>query len=233
MEESSMEGPSLQLPGDSPEHVRQEELVESPGVDRQLPHLVKGLVVHSVDEARELVNMYSKSTKVKMVIRKHDKTCLKFICSKGRYQPSKSTGKRPNTHFTFTDCQAEIRWYKSPQGYLKISFMENVHNHPTDPLEYELRCPNLTETEIELIKTLKQYNVNPNEIADILRRKNKKKVTAKTIQNVALGEKAEDEKFGSEPLNNFVIGEAAKGGHCRSGIMNVIVKIFHHYSGCF
>ena len=183
------------------------------------PHLVKGLVVNSVEEAKDVMSVYSKSIKVKMVVRKNDKTCLKFICSKGRYQPSKSTGKRPNTHFAFTNCEAEVRWYKSSLGYLKISFIQSVHNHITDPLEFELRCPNLTETELDLIKTLKRYNVNPNEIADILRKKHQKKVTSKTIQNVVLGVNAEDEKFGSATLHNFVISEAAKGGHCRYVIL--------------
>ena len=178
--------------------------------------LSKGMVVESVDAARDLMFKYSQSKFVKMVVRKNDRNTLKYICSRGRYQPSKSKGDRPNNHYSFNACQAEVRWYKSSAGHLKITFLDETHNHSIDPIAYELQNPNLTEPELNSIEALKSYKVNANEIADLLRNKHNKRVSAKFIRNIS-GKKTDgpESEFDSDALKNYVTEEISKGGHCR------------------
>ena len=115
------------------------------------------------------MEIYNQRNSSRMVIAKHDSKCMKYECCRGRYAPSRSKGKRSHNHFLFTGCEAEIRITKHQNGDLKVTFMNEEHNHEMDD-NMLVRAPSLTDHEVKYIQDLVDCNLKPHQITKVVTR---------------------------------------------------------------
>jgi len=87
-----------------------------------------GLKFASVLDAKTFLEIYMERRDVKFVIAKNDKKSILYCCHCGRTSKPKGLGIR-RTSSKSTLCPAEIRMTKSIRGYLKITRIEESHNH--------------------------------------------------------------------------------------------------------
>ena len=169
-----------------------------------------GRIYEDVSTVKKEMEKYNNGNNSRMVISKHDAKCLKYECCRGRFTPSKSKGKRLHNHYFYTGCEAEIRITKHTNGNLKVTYINEEHNHEMED-NLLARGPSLTDHEVEYIQNLIDCNLKPHQITKVVKKIFDKTITEKKVRALKLLQAPRDE--GAE-LRQFLQEEIAKGGHC-------------------
>ena len=171
-----------------------------------------GHVFNCIADTKTFMTRYGQSRGLKMTTIKNDQRALKYVCSRGRFVKSTSTGKRVNNHFSFCGCKVEFRFSKRKDGSVKLTFKDESHNHDIvkeDICQYDA----LSEDTKKLVGDLIHVHVKPFQISQLIQKSYGVKVSTKKIEN--LKKKVVNSKPAeSENLLKYVNEERAKGGYC-------------------
>ena len=143
----------------------------------------------TVDEVKDCIEKYNGENFTEYRVRTNNQRSLLFECKHGRHRESRSKNIRPGSHFNFSGCQAKISFYKSQangKSTIKLTSLHLEHNgHVINEDVYNLHNTNLTDEELNCIKSLKEVNCNPSQIQQALLENSKKRVTVQKIKNIA------------------------------------------------
>ena len=167
------------------ENVPREQLAEN--VPRE--QLAIGRLFASVDEVKDCIQKYNKENFTEYRVRTNNQRSLLFECKHGRHRDSRSKNIRPGGHFNFSGCQAKINFYKSQANGKTTIKLTNIHlehtGHVVNEDVYNLHNTNLTDDDLNCIKSLKEANCKPSQIQQALLVNSKKRVTVQKVKNIA------------------------------------------------
>ena len=178
--------------------------------------LAVGKTFESTESAKEYMRLYNESNFTEYIVETNSSRCLVFSCKHSMYRESKSTGKRVQQHYNYLACGARIRMYKSQKadetGKVKITKVELAHNHPVTREIYENQHITLTDTEKELISTLKAANAKDSQIKRILLEKSQKKVTIQKLKNLLMKLNPNSSESTKGEFESFLVDLESDGG---------------------
>lgn len=88
------------------------------------------------EQLSKTVNVFCKEHYHPFVIRTRSQKQVLYKCCHGIKQNSKCLGKRPNQHYYYKNCKAQINFYKSKNEKWKLTKLLLNHNHTVGKEEY-------------------------------------------------------------------------------------------------
>ena len=123
----------------------------------------------SIDDAKAYVQNYNETKFTNFVVVSNNKKTLLYSCRRAIERKSCSSGQRPNQHYNFVGCAAQIRMYKAKNGSVKVTQLDLEHtNHVVDETTHRFNNDSLDEEESDLVRTIKDANTKTSQIKQML-----------------------------------------------------------------
>lgn len=124
------------------------------------------------------VNAFSKQHYHRFVIRTRSQKQVLYKCCHGIKQISKCRGKRPNQHYYYKSCPAQINFYKGKDDKWTLTKIVLNHNHKIGKEEYYGKAKKLKNV-YDTATSLLLSGGNSGIIANVLNEKSEKKFIEK------------------------------------------------------
>ncbi|XP_077292396.1 uncharacterized protein LOC143915571 [Arctopsyche grandis] len=137
------------------------------------------------EELTKVFNAFCKQYHHPFVIRTRSDKQIVYKCRHGVRQSSKSQGKRPNQHYFYQRCGAQINLYKGKNNNWKVTKVLLDHNHTVGKEEFSFygKGKRLSEIDYDTVTGLFISGTQNEMIAKNLTDKSGKSFTRKDIQN--------------------------------------------------
>ena len=147
-----------------------------------------GQVFQDEEGAKVFLKKYNEKHFTELVIRTNNKKAMVVKCKHGVHRKSESKDLRPNQHFNFVGCNAQVNFYKSqvPGAVsLKVTNVNLDHNdHELSEDLYNRTKVKLTEEDEDLVKILVAAKSKPSRIQKVLLSKSNKRIGLKKLKNL-------------------------------------------------
>lgn len=137
------------------------------------------------EQLSKTVNVFCKEHYHPFVIRTRSQKQVLYKCCHGIKQNSKCLGKRPNQHYYYKNCKAQINFYKSKNEKWKLTKLLLNHNHTVGKEEYSNygKAKIMNENDYETATDLILSSAKDGMVAAVLSKKSGKQFIRKDIQN--------------------------------------------------
>jgi hypothetical protein len=147
-----------------------------------------GQVFENKEQANTFLRKYNEKHFTEFKVRSNHNKAMVVKFKHGVHRKSTSKDLRPNTHFNFVGCNAQINFYKSQvpgATSLKVTKVNLEHNdHKVNEEVYNQTNVKITEEDEDLIRILADAKTKPSKIQKVLLSKNNKRVTIKNLKNL-------------------------------------------------
>ncbi|XP_044733980.1 uncharacterized protein LOC123296531 [Chrysoperla carnea] len=137
------------------------------------------------EQLSKTVNVFCKEHYHPFVIRTRSQKQVLYKCCHGIKQNSKCLGKRPNQHYYYKNCKAQINFYKSKNEKWKLTKLLLNHNHTVGKEEYSNygKGKIMNENDYETATDLILSSAKDGMVVAVLSKKSGKQFIRKDIQN--------------------------------------------------